>query len=708
MPRKQTRGPGSMTITAGVCGALTWAGVAAAQGTQPEQTREASRGLLEEIVVTADRKDSFGADFVQAGTFRNARAIDIPLTVAVMPRELLDAQQAYSMGDAVRNSAGVTFSQVSPAITSNLSIRGIPVENRSNYRMNGSLPIVNLIDLPLEDKERIEVLKGVSSLYYGFTTPAGIVNLTMKRATTEPVLAVNLTGNEHGAFGGHVDVGHRFLDDRLGVRVNAVHGSVEPGIQRVGGDRTVGALALDFVPADSVTISVDVEYIHKKQSEGHTVTLTPGPGGITSMPPLLDGSQNLASEWMYNVAEELNVLGHVEWRFSENWSILAQAGRSDLTRDRRFNSFRNFDPATGNGILRVSLSRDNEAVNENYRTELAGAFQTGPFVHQISFGLTGNTRTAAVPAPLVLNLAQNYFDPVEHPETPFPPLVVPNPTKITDDGYYVFNRSSYKDWLDILVGLRRTDYTNRSVTSLYEAKETSPSYGVVVKPKPWFSVYATYIEGLEEGGVAGLTVVNPGEILPPATTEQKELGIKVEPTPGLLLTLAYFDIDRASAFVNAENRFVQDGRTSFVGWEASAAGEIGERWSIFASAMELDAELENAADPLVIGNRPENTPERTGSLFIEYRPAFVEGLGLSAGLFYIGDRPVNSSNAFFIDSYTTYDVGARYTRKVGENVMTVRLKIDNVTDEKYWAATGASLLAQGLPRTVKFSVGMQF
>jgi len=106
--------------------------------------------ILEEIVITADRKESFGANYVQAGTFRNAEVMDTPLTVNILPRTLLDAQQASSIGDALKNSAGVTYTQTNPSVTSNISIRGIPVDNRANYRMNGGLPIVNLVDLPLE------------------------------------------------------------------------------------------------------------------------------------------------------------------------------------------------------------------------------------------------------------------------------------------------------------------------------------------------------------------------------------------------------------------------------------------------------------------------------------------------------------------------------------------------------------------------------
>jgi outer membrane receptor protein involved in Fe transport len=50
--------------------------------------------------------------------------------------------------------------------------------------------VINLVDLPLENKARVEVLKGVGALYYGFAPPSGIVNLVTKRPTD------NLTARE--------------------------------------------------------------------------------------------------------------------------------------------------------------------------------------------------------------------------------------------------------------------------------------------------------------------------------------------------------------------------------------------------------------------------------------------------------------------------------------------------------------------------------
>ena len=82
--------------------------VALGQGAQGGNAAARSdESLLEEVVISADRRKSFGADLVQAGTFRGAALIDTPLTVSVLPRELLEAQQATRLYDALRNTAGV-------------------------------------------------------------------------------------------------------------------------------------------------------------------------------------------------------------------------------------------------------------------------------------------------------------------------------------------------------------------------------------------------------------------------------------------------------------------------------------------------------------------------------------------------------------------------------------------------------------------------
>ena len=189
------------------CGAAVWALTAGLANAA------AAESALEEVVITTDRS-SFGADVVQAGGFRNARVLDTPLTVNVVPRAVLDAQQALGLYDALRNTGGVTRSQLNGATYDNIAIRGILVENRGNYRLNGSLPVINLVEQPLENKARVEVLKGASALYYGFVPPSGVINMTTKRPTRDPVTEVMLRADNHGSKSAAID----FTPGLAGVR----------------------------------------------------------------------------------------------------------------------------------------------------------------------------------------------------------------------------------------------------------------------------------------------------------------------------------------------------------------------------------------------------------------------------------------------------------------------------------------------------------
>jgi outer membrane receptor for ferric coprogen and ferric-rhodotorulic acid len=141
----------------------------------------------------------------------------------------------------------------------------------------------------------------------------------------------------------------------------------------------------------------------------------------------------------------------------------------------------------------------------------------------------------------------------------------------------------FGDRLQLQVGVRKTDYVNRSAAGVANISETTPAYGVVYKPRKDTSIYASYIEGLEEGGTAPLSTNNPGQVLPAGISEQTEFGIRTEAFSGLSLTAAYFIIERASAYTNAANFFVLDGRTKYKGFEYSATGEIGRQVSVYLS-----------------------------------------------------------------------------------------------------------------------------
>lgn len=702
--------------------------------------------VLEEIVVTADRTGSYSADLVQAGSFRGARQLDTPLTVNVIPAALIETQQSQGLLDALRNTAGVSPAQVTTTVYSNLAIRGINVENRSNYRLNGILPIVNLVDLPLEDKDRVEVLKGASALYYGFTTPAGIVNLTMKRPPDEPMLGLALFGNQFGTVGGHVDAGGTW--GKLGARFNVVYSDVDSGIDHTQGHRSLIATAVDFNPTDSIRLSLDAEHIEKEVNEPGVFRYVRMPTPTLAnlypalvLPPLLEPSTNFGPDWASNLAEEKNYLAAMRWKLAPAWELSVSYGNSNIVRDRHFNTIDldDYGPDTrGDGNLSISLQPGAEFDNTNYRVEFAGVLNTGFVRHELLIGASRSVRDAftsastpatcpgATPGAPRVTCRQNVFDPVDIPETPFPARTGIR-TRIDDRGLYLFDRLEFTPWLQLLAGVRKTDYaeTNRDTgLTTFQDEPTSLSFGAVVKPLASMSLYGTYIEGLESTPLAPNTAVNAGEALPASGSRQLEAGIKFEPRAGVLLQAAWFDIERDSAFVNGANLYVLDGRARFRGVEFSATGEIMPRWSMYATGQFLDAEQISGAPttvvtnpmtgavtvvPTVVGRRIENTPERTFSLASEYRfTERLQGLSVSGAIYHLSSRAVNAYNQAWIPATTVFDLGVAYSGNFAGLETTLRMSCQNVADKLHFSATGNNVVAQSPPRQLKLSLSTQF
>jgi len=749
-----THMPKSLFLAGAAFGALVAPCAAFAQDSGA--TNERDGPALDEIVVTADKT---GTELVQVGSFRGAKQLDTPLTIAVIPRDVLDTQQSTSLIDALRNTAGVTTAETAPTVYNNLAIRGILVENRGNYRLNGTLPIINLTDLPLEDKERVEALKGASALYYGFTTPSGIINLTMKRPTQDPLLAMKVFGNSHGRIGGHVDFGG--TTGILGYRINAVYDRPDSGIDHTRGTRTLIAGAFDIKPTDNLTIQLDGEHIFKKINEPGIYRFISVPAATATnlnpainLPDLIDPSTNFGPDWAFNRAESTNLLGKAIWKFSPAWEIVASAGISKLERARHFNTLDpnviNTNPATGpvgESPLSISYQPVAKFKNQNYRIEIAGAFDTFGIEHELLIGGSINIRanrssastaqtcfysatgallgagfpTTPIPAGATRQTCrQSITDPHDIPQLGEPLAAENNPTQITDKGIFVFDRMKITEWLQILGGVRISDYQEKRLDTgvkTFSASPVSLSFGGVLKPVESVSIYGTYIEGLESTPGAPTTAVNANEQLPPSASTQYEGGVKWEPWRGFLFQAAYFNIKRDSAVLNGANRWVKDGRSTYKGVELSATGNVTPDWSVYASALFLDATYSSGAptiltptvSPTIVGNRVENAPKRTFSLATEYRfTDMLPGFSINGAVYHTGNRAINSRNQAFIPGHTLFDLGAGYSTDIAGVDTIFRISAENITGKRHWASTGGLLLSQAAPSTVKFSIETKF
>jgi iron complex outermembrane receptor protein len=695
-----------------LCACALVAGHSAAMAQASPTTADAAPAESALQTITVNGQRSFGSHLVQVGAFRDQDPLDVPLTNNVVTREVLDAQGVRTLFGALRNTAGVTRSQLSGSTYDNISIRGILVENRGNYRLNGSLPIVNLIDVPLENKERVEVLKGSSSLYYGLVPPSGVVNFVTKRAGKDPVTSVAVSANEHGAADVHLDVGRRFgVDDSMGLRFNAAAGKEELGIDNFSGERGLVSLAYDWRVSPDFSLKLDVEHYRKDVSEQAAIALLPaGTNGVIPLPPVPDNRFNLAGEWQRYDAEATNVLVRGDLSLSDDWTLTLEAGKAQTNRDRRFSQFRNYDIATGEGQLRISFVDGQRFSNTNARAELLGRVVTGPLSHELTIGATHNQRDAySGESTGNIDVAQNLYAPRTIAEIS-PALTPGSDSRIVDKGVYLVDRIAIGERWQVLAGVRYADYQNTSQTSPfppYRVTDTSPNVSLLFKPVPNVSVYASYLQGLEETGTAPQGRDNEGEVLPPSVNKQKELGVKARLAGSTLLQAALFEIDRPQTTVDG-NRFVLGGRSEYRGLELSASGEVTRDFAVVASALLLDAEIASTTVAPELGKTPENTPKQTYSLFAEYRVPQVAGWAVSAGIYHVGKRMVNNRNQAELPGYTTLSLGTRYVTQWDGRTVTLQANVDNATDRDYWSSAGNGLLGAGLPRTVRVAAKVDF
>jgi len=667
---------------------------------------------LQEVRITAARADGLMPNTVEAGSFRGSNVLDVPSTVNVVTRELLELQAANGLYDALRNTAGVTRQQNGGDTWDQLVIRGIAVENRTNYRLNGSLPVMNFGQVAIENKERVEVLKGATALYYGFTSPAGVVNFVTKRAGSVPVTTFGLGLDDNGSAVATTDLARRFgSDGEFGVRINAAGGTLGSHLDGVGnGKRGFASAALDWRVSPGLRLRADLEYDRRRVTEQAGINLPPVVDGVITLPTAVDPRRLVGPDWARFSTISRNAQLRADIALSQDWALTLEAGHAETARDRALPIFRfNNAASVATGAGRITGNMQHLDVDSDMlRAELAGSVRTGALVHDITVGATGTDKGQGPIYQANYTIpAQNLYDPqpIANATIGARPL---NPTSAAlssrDKGLYLLDRVSVGAW-QLIGGVRRVDYRSEQGTNLYDVSETTPMAALIYRPRDDWSLYASASEGLEEGEPAPTGSANEGTRMAPGVSKQKEVGARWRSGAGLLTQVALFDIDRPGYYTNTANVFTADGEQRYRGVELSAQGRLTRQLAWQGAAQVIDPEFRNI-NATYNGKLPENAARRTASTFLAYDIAALPGLSVNAGAYYTGRRPVNDLNQAWLGGNTLFTLGARYAGTLLGQRTTWQLNVDNVADKRYWAGAGTRLSA-GLPRLVKLSMKVE-
>ncbi|NEO28721.1 MAG: TonB-dependent receptor plug domain-containing protein, partial [Kamptonema sp. SIO4C4] len=179
-----------------------------------------------ELVVTAEAQEDYFVPDASTATRTEAPILEVPQSVQVIPQEVLEDQQVTSLDESLRNVSGV-FGGTTEGTGFRFSIRGFQrasvlqdgfdISASDNLGRSGFQTFAEVANL-----ERIEVLKGPSSILYGELNPGGVINLVTKKPLPEPFVEAELAVGSRNFVEPRIDLsGPLTSDDSLLYRVNA-------------------------------------------------------------------------------------------------------------------------------------------------------------------------------------------------------------------------------------------------------------------------------------------------------------------------------------------------------------------------------------------------------------------------------------------------------------------------------------------------------
>ncbi len=713
----------------------------AAAGTTSKSTASASATdvTLPTVSVSGHRVDGYRATRASVAGFAGAGSaslLDTPASVTVVTRSQLDDQHAKLLSDVARNDASVGDDYAPVGFYEDFNIRGFPIDLASSIKING-LTVTGEQNFGLENKEQVEILKGLAGIESGVVSPGGIINFVTKRPIN--ISSVTTEVDSRGGTSASVDMGRRFGDqDQFGIRVNAARENIHSYVDGADGHRTFGSIAADWNLTPRASLQLDAEYQNRIQRSVSGYQLLGG----TVVPADASTSKLLGVQpWAKPVtANALNLNGRFDYRFNETWkaSIAASRSHSMLDDNVAFAYGCGYSPSCGTGGSSpyfFSKSGDFDVYdyrspgeyrrNDDEQAELSGRFNTGPVEHQVTVGVDVQRR--------VVHQADAVYDYVGT-ENIYGPDVVFSPSSNTAGpsyptldswqyGLFATDKIVFSKHWQLLAGgrevwLRQRSWTEMDTAALRTDRTTFlPDVALVYKPIEPVSLYASYSKALSLGDQAPARADNAYTFLPPQLSRQVEAGAKYDWSDSLSLTAALFSISKPFEYAQPDAtgssyNFVSQGNERHRGIELSASGKLTQRVSLTASLMGIQARASGTGTAAYEGHQVINVPRLRAALYAAYAVPGLSGLSLQGGVDYSGSKTANEEGTTNVPSYFVFNLGARYTTKIGGHKATIRLSVDNLFNKYYWQDSGESqgdaYLFLGAPRTATLSLTYDF
>lgn len=692
---------------------------------------------IDAITVTGKSAPVLDAENADVGGF-DAPLAKTPQSITVIGADLLASTGAQTLSHALKLDSSLADSYNTLGYIESLSIRGFLLDQTSNFRRNG-LAMTNYAPIAFENKERIEILKGVAGMQSGVSAPGGLVNYITKVPMKEAFTTATVSGDQYGTAKAHIDANTSL--GNVGIRLNVAAERLRSQFDGTNGDRQFASLAMATQLNSQTSVSADFEYHRRSQPDvpGLGLLDISGDGVGDTLPTRINPRLNLNNQSWSLPFQTTTTTAQValNHRFNADW----QARIAANLQTSKLNDRLAFPDGCSNATNYVypGLCANGDVDIYDYRSEgekrkvsswdayLDGKFGAFGVQHNTRFGLAGRSIRADLPPMQAYNYAgsTNIYTPVAVPADPTLSELNTNSRERAIEGYASL-RSNLTATAQSFAGVRVSQLNRASERSdgsravNYEQTVTTTWAGLAWSPSASTLLYASWGQGVELEVVPNRAsrFVNYGEALPALKSKQTEIGAKWQASSRLLVTAALFSIDKPDAddVATASGvpiRVAGGKEARHRGLELAATGRVDQALSVQASVTVLDARFTRAVDPTLVGQRVTNVPRLKTSLFADYKIGALPGFALNALAVFESGKNVTADGSVSLPNAWQLDVGLRYQTKLMGKSTLFRLNVENLSNRIYWREAptqywGGIYLFPSTPRTVRGSVTVDF
>ncbi|MDQ0045309.1 TonB-dependent siderophore receptor [Variovorax boronicumulans] len=670
---------------------------------------------LPTVRVTADAEQETAIGPVQGYVARRSLTatktdtpiLEVPQSISIIGREEMEARGAQDIMEVIRYSPGLVTGTYGPDNRGweDINLRGFPTYY-SNYQ-NGLAQTPFGVTYYMTDPymfERVEVLRGPSSMVFGQGDAGGIINRVTKLPTGERIREIEL---QYGSFqrkqlafdigdrfGGNTDLSYRLV----GLNLDSNDQDQYPDGRKLNRTRSVFAPSLRWQPDATTSFTLYGEFFKNSSSED---------------PYYINANGRLTNlkmgDYSYSgLKQEQNSLGYrLENRLDDNWTFRQNFRYSHITLDRRvvWADSAGEDQRT---IYRLARTWNDPLTQAVMDTSVQGKFRTESTEHTVLAGVDWNRSKGTALRYRGAAPDLDLYFPVYGMQIPTPDEPLANYTETTRQiGIYAQDQIKIdKRWVVTLGGrqdhVRQTteDRLNQAITRQKDSVFSGRAGLTYLFENGW-APYLSYAESFLPN--AGLDARN--DPFKPSRGKQVEMGLKYQPAGSkLLLTGALFDLRKTNVVsydpVTGEGR--QIGKQRSRGLELEAKGELMPGLNATASLTWMDVKILQSSDIDEVGKRPTAIPKQTASVWLDY--VMGNGLGFGGGVRYVGSRPNDEHNTSFEPSVTLADASVHYER----GPWRFALSVSNLFDRKYLSICYHGECYRGNLRTATLTARYRF